>query len=77
VPSPPQTLDELSCDQLWFERNSIFKEAGYCFKTPRAINALGNAGCRYNNESEMRLTPQQKSLMAAIQRVEQTKACAR
>jgi hypothetical protein len=76
-PSPPMKLGELSCDQLWLRRNSIFKEAGYCFKTPRSINALGNAGCRYNNEYEIRLTPQQKALVEEIQGVEQNKGCAR
>jgi len=38
-------ISDFGCDQLWFGRNSIFKVAGYCFKTPRAIAAFGNAGC--------------------------------
>lgn len=30
-----------SCEQLWHARNSIFAEAGHCFKTPRAIAVFG------------------------------------
>jgi YARHG domain len=33
-----------SCSQLWFARNEIFARNGYCFKTPRAIDAFGT-GC--------------------------------
>jgi len=33
-----------SCDQLWRARNSIFADAGHCFKTPRAIAIFGT-GC--------------------------------
>lgn len=30
-----------SCDQLWQARNSIFAEAGHCFKSSRAIATFG------------------------------------
>ena len=36
------------CEELWVERNSYFKEAGYCFQTPRAIYHFGNGGCRFD-----------------------------
>jgi YARHG domain-containing protein len=29
------------CEQLWLERNQIFADAGYCFKTERAIRVFG------------------------------------
>jgi hypothetical protein len=37
----PQTANaqgyaNLSCGQLWYERNWIFSEHGYCFQTPQA-----------------------------------------
>jgi RNA-splicing ligase RtcB len=41
-----------SCQDLWVERNSYYKEAGYCFKTARAISYFGNAGCRYEQRSQ-------------------------
>jgi len=31
-----QNVYQVSCSELWRERNQIFKDAGYCFKTPRA-----------------------------------------
>lgn len=68
-------MADFSCEQLWFARNSIFKEAGYCFKTPRAISAFGNAGCRYDDIEAVQLTPENKNFASAIQRTERVKAC--
>lgn len=28
------------CDDLWVQRNSIYKAYGYCFKTPKAISEM-------------------------------------
>ena len=28
------------CDEMWSERNAIYKDAGYCFRTARAIRAF-------------------------------------
>ena len=36
---------QLSCDQLWYERNAIYARHGYCFKKPRAIATFGR-GCK-------------------------------
>ena len=33
-----------SCQELWYERNTYYKQGGFCFKTARAINTFGNAG---------------------------------
>ena len=60
-----------SCDQLWYERNSIYKAAGYCFQTERAIRTFGNAGCRYDSEAALSLTQQQAERIAAIIHEEQ------
>ncbi len=38
VPAPAWAQ---SCEQLWHARNSIFAEAGHCFKTPRAVAVFG------------------------------------
>jgi YARHG domain len=77
--SPPgqQQLGRLSCDQLWFDRNSIFKATGFCFKTSRAISAFGNAGCLYDNESDVPLSQKDRNLIEAIQREEQNRKCPR
>jgi hypothetical protein len=64
-----------SCDGLWYERNAIYKRAGYCFKTPRAISTFGNAGCMYDSESELPLSRGQRNRIAWIIRMEREYGC--
>lgn len=64
-----------SCDQLWYERNAIYKRAGYCFKTPRAISTFGNAGCIYDSAEELPLTRGQRNRIAWIVRMERDLGC--
>jgi hypothetical protein len=64
-----------SCGDLWYRRNSIFKEAGYCFKTGRAIRAFGNAGCQYDEEADVPLSPRQRRIVASIQAEERDLGC--
>ncbi|SIO29589.1 DUF4453 domain-containing protein [Vannielia litorea] len=33
------------CDELWFTRNAIFHEVGYCFGSPLGQAVFGNDGC--------------------------------
>jgi hypothetical protein len=64
-----------SCGDLWYQRNSIYKQAGYCFKTARAISAFGNAGCSYDNVSDVPLSPRQGRIVAAIRAQERGIGC--
>ncbi len=41
-----------SCHDLWVAINSIYQSYGYCFRTARAREYFGNAGCR---TSDMRV----------------------
>jgi len=41
APAGAQQLSELSCKALWVQRNSIYAERGYCFKTKDAIAVFG------------------------------------
>ncbi len=66
-----------SCDQLWYRRNAIFKAAGYCFRTPRAISAFGNAGCQYDSEADVPLSTRQHDVVAQIQQEENYRGCPR
>lgn len=68
---------DYDCEQLWFGRNSVFKEAGYCFKTPRAIAAFGNAGCQHDDISAVILTPENQTFVQKVQSYERAKACPR
>ena len=68
-------ISGLSCNALWQARNQIYKDAGYCFKTARAIRAFGNRGCRYNNEAAVPLSAQDHRDIAMFQQVEREKRC--
>jgi hypothetical protein len=64
-----------SCKELWYKRNSYYKEAGYCFKTTAAINAFGNAGCQYDNESDLPLSAAVRARIDQIIRAERASGC--
>ena len=55
-----------SCGDLWYRRNAVYKAAGYCFKTARAIQAFGNAGCMYDDMNDIPLSPVQHRIVADI-----------
>jgi hypothetical protein len=64
-----------SCDQLWLKRNSIYKDLGYCFETPRAIAVFGNVGCKYHNQKDVPLSGSQRQMVDEITRIEAAKYC--
>ena len=64
-----------SCSQLWYQRNSIYKAAGYCFRTPRAIRAFGNANCSYDSEYDVPLSARQRRQVEDIKATEQALGC--
>ncbi len=65
-----------SCDEYWYQRNMIYKEAGYCFKTARAIRSFGNAGCRYDDQADVPLSARQRAEIAEITSMERSMRCA-
>ena len=73
--NPPEDLTRSSCDELWYQRNSIYKDAGYCFKTPLAISRFGNAGCQFDSEGDVPLSDRQRQTVNAIKRLEASKGC--
>jgi hypothetical protein len=66
-----------SCGDLWYERNSIYKAAGYCFRTPRAIRTFGNAGCSYDSEYDVPLSPRQRARVERLRALERDFGCPR
>lgn len=64
-----------SCRDLWVERNQIYKDAGYCFNTQRAVRYFGNAGCMYDRQADVPLSANQRRLIAEIARVERFTGC--
>lgn len=60
-----------SCDELWYWRNAIYAEQGYCFKTDRAIAVFGpRCYPPYG-----RLTPGQERRVEDIKARERRKGC--
>ena len=68
-------LMQLGCQPLWEVRNWIYKENGYCFRTPKAIEAFGNSGCRYDDVAQVPLNDIERYNMKTIKSVEIKKGC--
>ena len=64
-----------SCQELWVERNSCYKQAGYCFKTDRAISYFGNGGCTHEVEASVPLPRDIRARIAEIIRIERRNGC--
>jgi hypothetical protein len=64
-----------SCQELYAQRNAIFKGAGYCFGTPRGIRHFGNAGCQYDRQADVPLSDSDRNRIAAIRRAERARGC--
>lgn len=41
APVAAQSLSQLSCRALWYQRNAIYAEQGHCFKTADAVATFG------------------------------------
>jgi hypothetical protein len=74
-PNVSPNIFALNCDQLWYQRNSIFKAAGYCFSTPRGIRSFGNAGCTYDDERSVPLSDHDRQAINALRQLERAKHC--
>jgi hypothetical protein len=63
------------CEDLWVQRNSIYKAYGYCFKTAKAINYFGNAGCVYDNAGSIPMSRADRQTILAIKKREKALGC--
>lgn len=61
----------MSCNQLWYERNLIYANRGYCFQTQRAIRTFG----RRCYPPYGRLTQAEHRRVAEIIRWERRRGC--
>ena len=75
--APTMSHAAFPCDELWAERNAVYKDAGYCFKTDRAIRAFGNAGCRYDEVADLPLSDRDRAKVAEIAAQERAARCPR
>lgn len=71
TPASAQALSQLSCKALWYQRNAIYAQQGYCFKTADAIATFGQ-GCfpPYGQ-----LTSSQQRQVAEIRAWESRRGC--
>jgi hypothetical protein len=60
------------CVQLFIDRNQVYADAHYCFKTKEALAYFSNAGCI---PGEPRLTASQERRVAQIQAQERRNNC--
>lgn len=69
------SVSRLNCGNLWFLRNSIYDDNGYCFKTEQGISAFGNDVCRYNDMNSVPLNSYERYNIAIIRKAELAKGC--
>lgn len=63
------------CFDLSYQRNAIYKAAGYCFKTEAQIENFGNAGCQFDNQADVPLSARQRARISEIVRAERAIGC--
>ena len=63
------------CEELSYQRNAIYKAAGYCFKTAAQIRIFGNAGCQYDDMGDVPLSTRDRADVAGILRQEREAGC--
>ena len=63
------------CEEAWYQRNLIYKQSGYCFRTPRGIRAFGNAGCSYDAVEDVPLSARQRQTVAELKSYERANGC--
>ncbi|MDI4663340.1 YARHG domain-containing protein [Xanthobacter autotrophicus] len=66
-----QALSELSCRALWYQRNAVYAERGYCFKTADAIATFGERCFPPYGQ----LTPSQQRYVDEVKMWEARKGC--
>jgi len=66
------------CDDLYDQRNQIFKDAGLCFTRKSAIQRLGgNAGCQYDKAAEVPISANDRATVKRIVAQERALGCPR
>ena len=61
-----------SCYDLWYERNQIYDDNGFCFKTQLGQDTFDNSDCWTSNPQ---LSRAEVKRVAAIKRLETAKRC--
>ena len=72
---PKSQLKQLSCQNLWYVRNSIYDRKGYCFKTQDGKDVFDNSDCTVKNAASIHFNPNESANIASIRQVENGKGC--
>jgi hypothetical protein len=67
--------DGPTCDFLFTMRNLIYSQHGYCFKTARAVQEIGNQDCHIQDMAAVPLSQIERNNVATIQRAERARNC--
>lgn len=68
-------LRQMSCQNLWFVRNQVYNEHGYCFKTRAAKKAFDNSDCSVDDAADLDLNRKELTNVSTIKQVERQKGC--
>lgn len=72
---PVDQLRQLSCQNLWYVRNSIYNERGYCFRTREAIAQFDNSDCSVTDATQLQFNMHEQANIDRIVTVEREKGC--
>jgi hypothetical protein len=71
----PEKAEELSCENLWLVRNTIFHQRGYCFHTARGRAEFDNGRCSINSIAGLQLNAVERANVATLRKIEAGKGC--
>lgn len=72
---PRSQLRQLSCQNLWYVRNSIYDRRGYCFKTQDGKDVFDNSDCTVKNAANIKFNGHEQNNISRIRSIENQKGC--
>jgi hypothetical protein len=72
---PKSQLKQLSCQNLWYVRNSIYDRRGYCFKTQDGKDVFDNSDCTVKNAANIPFNTHESNNISRIRTIENQRGC--
>lgn len=72
---PRSDLRQLSCENLWWVRNSIYHEHGYCFRTAKARAQFDISSCSVTDATKLKFNGFERGNVLRIREIEIAKGC--
>lgn len=72
---PKSQLKQLSCQNLWYVRNSIYDRRGYCFKTQDGKEVFDNSDCTVKNAANISFNTHEQNNISRIRTIENQRGC--